>query len=161
MIDKYISNIDKLKKVVTTRQQTINKMLDDITRRHQEDLLYMNRADQLYNSGQLSDGSYLPPYSPTTVMWKHSPDNKGDARTGNMTLRDSGSFTNSFKLQIDSNGYIFYSTDWKSSMLVARYGEEIFGLTDQNLQKAIDRMYKPELIEKFKERLKNGLSSVR
>ena len=55
MIDNFISNIDKLKKSLTTRQQTINKMIDDITRKHMNELLYMNRADQLYQKGQLAD----------------------------------------------------------------------------------------------------------
>jgi hypothetical protein len=135
-----ITNIDFAIKEL--RKIKPNKMVQAIFKENESQLIDTNFEEQLYLKGQLADGSSLPSYSPTTVFLKQSGD--GDRRTENMTLKDQGDFYKGANVKYTKDGYLFGSTDEKADELKFNYGE-IFGLTDDNLQEHIDKLFYPEL----------------
>jgi len=78
--------------------------------------------------GVLVDGSSLPDYTPYTKRIKEQ---KGQP-TDRMTLRDTGAFYNQIFAKVNNSEVIIDSRDEKSEELKDRYGEQIFGLTDEN-----------------------------
>jgi hypothetical protein len=111
-------------------------------------ILDTNRGDQLYISGQLSDGSFLPPYKSSTVAYKVATPNV-DKRIENMTLRDKGDFYSGFTLTVTDTEVIITSTDEKTGELTQRYGREIFGLTNENWDDLAESNIVPNLILKI------------
>ena len=103
-------------------------------------------VDQL-NKGVNSLGQPIEPeYRPFTVRIKKE---KGQP-FNRVTLKDEGDFHDSFFLVINPTSIAIYATDEKTAKLERKYGKEIFGLTDENLQEIID-LLKPELQNHFKE----------
>ncbi|MDX5586493.1 MAG: hypothetical protein QNK20_16525 [Aureibaculum sp.] len=118
-------------------------MVAQIIKELENVILDINRGDQLYLSGQLSDGSFLPDYRSGTIAEKVT--GSGDKRIENMTLRDSGSFYNGFNLRVTTDKVEVYSSDSKTPELVGAYGKNIFGLTDENWQDLVDSNIVPSL----------------
>ena len=92
----------------------------------------MNAQNQLYELGINSDNKKIADYAPytsTTIAIKRL---KGQP-TNRVTLRDTGDFHASFFLDIDDYKFYIDSTDDKVNKLALKYGENIFGLTDDNI----------------------------
>jgi len=53
---------------------------------------------------------------------------------------------------VDGGVYDFYSTDWKTQKLIDNYGDQIFGLTDENKVKA-HYIIRPLLLQGIKDKL--------
>ena len=114
-------------------------------------ILNMNRA-QMY-SGIRNDGSEIKPaYTPFTVDIKtnitHQP-------TDRVTLKDTGDFYKAFTIVYSKDFFILYSRDPKTGALLTKYKDEIFGLTDKNLEKLIEKI-KPIILEKINKMLEVG-----
>lgn len=111
-------------------------------------LIDMNVQDQLYERGINRNGKALSdenPYRPMTVEFKiakHQPYNR-------VTLRDEGDFHSSFKIDARHNDFEIYATDIKTLVLAEKYGNEIFGLTNENLNEFIREYLYPELQEQL------------
>ena len=104
----------------------------------------MNTIDQLYNQGIDSKGRSLGDYSPYTVMIKQSDGQRYD----HITLNDTGAFYRSFTVVVDRDGLTIDADDssrYDVPLLVV-YGEDVLGLTSQNMQKLID-IVRDEYIE--------------
>jgi len=52
-----------------------------------------------------------------------------------VTLRDSGEFGESFVVDYRGNEFVIEATDFKKQYLVQKYGDDIFGLTIQNIDR--------------------------
>lgn len=105
---------------------------------------------QLYNRGINGRGvkikSYRP-YTPYTIkikQQKHQPHTR-------VTLRDTGAFYAGMRVVYDSEGFYVTSDDLKTEGLVAKYGPEIFRLTDQNLTDILRKHIKVILQRKVRE----------
>ena len=88
-------------------------------------------VEQLYEYGINSLGVSIDtyaPYSPYTIRAKNE---KGQP-TDRVTLRDTGDFHKSFEVVVGPVDFYITATDYKTDMLVERYGEKIFGLIPQN-----------------------------
>ena len=94
-----------------------------------EDVLISLNQDQLYYLGTEKDGTLLQPYRPYTIQLKEI---KGQP-TDRTTLFDTGSFYEGFTIRTDGNLITFDSKDDKTQKLEAKYGNQIFGLTKENL----------------------------
>ncbi len=110
-----------------------------------EVILDINRGEQLYLKGELSDGSFLDSYTSTTIAYKVATPGV-DKRIENMTLKSTGGFYDGFKLMVTNDEIIITSTDEKTSELTGRYSKNIFGLTDENWQDLVDSNIVPNLI---------------
>ena len=107
-------------------------------------ILDTNR-DQLYNEGTTHQPQSLGQYAASTVQYK--------ARTGqrydHVTLRDTGDFHASFFIVYEADEFTIYADDEKTALLTSRYGNEILGLTPDNLELLIDRL-RPAVVAQFR-----------
>jgi hypothetical protein len=96
----------------------------------------LNTELQLHEEGVFSDGSSTGDYSDFTVTIKRS---KGQ-RYDHMTFKDTGGFYDSFRVQVDTNGFVI-DADGQVSVdrnLFEFYGENIAGLTDESMNILIE-----------------------
>lgn len=113
-------------------------------------IVEMNSQDQLFEHGINRNGESLAsyaPYSPVTIEIKRQ---KGQP-TGRVTLRDEEDFHLSFYIEYQADGFEIRASDWKERDLTDHYGEEILGLTDENLRELIHEYVAPEILRMFKE----------
>lgn len=109
----------------------------------------MNSENQLFEKGITREGikinSYAP-YSKNTIAVKIT---KGQP-TNRVTLRDTGKFHASFVVYADDTKFFIDAKDWKTNKLGEKYGEEIFGLTDENINELIWEYIYPALMNKVR-----------
>ena len=101
------------------------------------------------------DGYYnkiQPPYAPRTIYNKTR---KGQP-TDRVTLKDTGEFYNSLRIEFDENGFRIVSDDDKSKYLIAKYGGPILRLPNEDLTRFLRFYIRPALAERMKEYIKNG-----
>ncbi len=103
-------------------------------------LLDMNIA-QMMKGKTSADAPILPPYSPVTVAYKRAAGQPSDR----VTLRDSGMFQQGFYLEGSSFPISIRSMDSKEGKLVEKYGDEIFGLNQTNLEEVRKDIVLPEI----------------
>lgn len=105
-------------------------------------IIELNTNDQLYNKGIDSLGRELGNYSPATIEGtKNFPGKieKGQ-RYDHITLNDTGKFYESFKVTLKGTEIIITAQTLKEDTdLLKEWGEEILGLTNENLQRVIDK----------------------
>lgn len=110
------------------------------------EILDWNTEEQLFNQGQDATGQPIqPPYRPFTIMVKRQ---KGQP-TDRVTLRDTGAFHRSFRVDWQPDEFRINATDGKTGKLTQAYGPEIFGLDDAGQQELIDMLREP-VIENFR-----------
>jgi hypothetical protein len=107
-----------------------------IDREMQDEIIRLNTEDQLYEEGIDSRGRSLGEYSPYTIEIKRS---KGD-RYDHITLKDTGAFYASFKVRATKTELIIEADDRSKydRPLTEVFGEDILGLTDDNLDWLFD-----------------------
>ncbi len=99
--------------------------------------------------GNLATGNPIEPsYHPITIELK----NISGLPSDRVTLFQTGDFHDSFFIAYGSNSFSIGATDEKTEKLERKYGSNIFGLDDKNLQETID-MIKPQFLEKFRKAL--------
>lgn len=105
--------------------------------------------DQLYRRGINGRGEKImsyAPYKPSTIAIKRK---KGQPTT-RVTLRDTGDFHKSMYVVADSEGFYITADDEKTPELIAKYGEEIFRLTDKNFTRILRSHIRKELVKRIK-----------
>jgi hypothetical protein len=108
---------------------------------NEERITGMN-TDQLF-SGQRSDGSKLPDYSPVSVEVFGKP-------AGPIRLYDEGNFYRGFFLKTDRFPVLFDSRDSKTEMLAFDYGDKIFGLTQENKKDLVNHYIKDQVLAYYR-----------
>lgn len=112
----------------------------------------MNAEEQLYEQGinrlGVSIADYAP-YSPYTIEIKRE---KGQPYN-RVTLRDEGDFEGSFYIEADREKFQIKAEDWKAEHLTMKYGNQILGLTDENIGEVRHEYVYPELLEIAKDLL--------
>lgn len=79
---------------------------------------------QLFAGKESSGGFIRPKYRANTVLIKRK---KGQP-TDRVTLKDTGDFYKGIFVDVRNVTYVIDSTDYKTPMLVNKYGKTIFGL---------------------------------
>lgn len=106
------------------------------------------QTEQLF-AGKTSEGADITPaYKPSTKAIKQR---KGQV-SDRVTLKDTGKFHKATKADIMGDKIELGSTDSKTAFLVPKYGSDIFGLTEQNIEALKERVTGP-LISKFQKLL--------
>ena len=86
-------------------------------------------TSQLEDYGIDTNSVGLLEYTPTTRGMKQMEGKSPDL----VTLYDTGAFQDSFKVTTITADYMeIYATDWKTEHLTEKYGDDIFGLTEEN-----------------------------
>ena len=145
MIKAIQDKINQLKKV----QKNLSNSVLGAVKDYEAEILDLNTDDQLFQKGIDSEGRRIEPgYRPLTIQIKRS---KGQP-TNRVTLKDTGSFHNSFAIEFQNDGFAIVTDDNKTKKIERKYGNKIAGLTDENLQEVIE-MLKPDLIENIQKQI--------
>lgn len=107
-----------------------------------EEQRILNQNKSQLQQGKTSGNQKITPeYSPKYAEFK-------GFRTPNLYL--TGEFYSEFVLQEQSGVFHFGSADWKSQILIDKYGIEIFGLTDENMAEFINRRFYPQMMRRLR-----------
>lgn len=136
-MDALINLVNRFKRL------DVDKIIDSIlnTVAFKEFIIDLNTEDQLFKDGINSLGVTLESiggsYSPFTVVIKQG---KGQP-TDRVTLKDSGDFYKTFRVDITTDAIIIDANPIKDDTnLFSEWGEDILGLTDENLQLLINKL---------------------
>jgi len=134
--DEYMN---RLKLAITTLPNAVERIFIE----NKSEILDLNRETQLNEKGIDSKGMKLKEYAYFTIQIKQLIGQPTD-RT---TLFYSGNFYEGFTYKYDRNTYTLqiYSTDSKTPMLEEKYGQDIFGLTQDNTNYLQIKILKPKL----------------
>lgn len=127
----------------------------EIIEEYDYQIIDMNTEDQLFEHGITATGVSIwdyAPYSAVTIDLKKAAGQPYDR----VTLRDTGDFHRSFYLQIDNEKFTFNAEDWKTRELLRLYGDEIMGLTPENVELLERTIIMPELVTKAQQTLFNA-----
>lgn len=107
-------------------------------------ILDLIRYVQLYQKGENALGveiaSYMP-YHPLTQRFKRAQGESPDR----VTLKDTGDFHGSFYLEFEEDQFYIRAADPKTAELMAKYGEEILGLSPEHIQEIRSGLIRPYL----------------
>jgi hypothetical protein len=124
--------------------QVINRAVE----KKEQVLTYINWKHQLYDRGIDSKGNELKPYAKNTKRAKKEKSQRYD----HTTLRDTGGFEGNFIIvyrptEIEFNAKPTYRDGRDLTVhLQGRYGVDIFGLTEQNIE-LLQEIVLPEIIK--------------
>lgn len=143
-MDKIVSLIDKLRSARAELLDIAVEVIDD----SEEEIITLNQ-DQLF-AGETADGKEISPqYTPFTIAIKKRKGQPFDR----VTLLDTGSFYGKMKIKTIGQILDISSDDPKTPLLLKKYGEEIFGLTEENRIDLENIILKPRFEEKLKFKL--------
>ena len=138
---------DKIK-ALSVVQRDLDQLVIDLLKPYEPEIIDLNIEEQLQRGIDATGQPITPGYRPLTISIKRQ---KGQP-TNRVTLRDEGDFHESFKVRFGPKFFAIYATDEKAEKLERKYGKDIFGLTDQNLQEVIE-LLRPELEEHIRKKL--------
>lgn len=144
ILDKQIRALEQFK-------ANANKMVVDACLKNEGEITYLNHRKQMFEKGITSYGTgIIPKYQPSTVVRKRK-----EGLPIHVSLYETGRFHNSIKLKPVGDGVLFYSEIKSKGFDLAgwledRYGEQIFGLTDENYYLVLNKLIMPEIVNKFK-----------
>lgn len=139
-MDKLTDIISKLNSV--SEKEFESKILEIVDSKKNE-VLDMNTS-QLFSGRDSSDQNMTSYYSEGYAEMKNLMN--PTPGLGNPDLKLTGDFYKGFFLKDDTFPISFSSTDNKTEMLTQKYGENIFGLDNDNLEK-LRQDIKPEIQE--------------
>ncbi len=90
------------------------------------------------SEGKRADGSFLPNYSFVSV-------GVYGKRPGPMTMHDTGDFYDGLTLVIDDDGIEMKGMDMKTEMLTVHYGDEIIGISEEDIAAIPEEYLEPVL----------------
>lgn len=148
-----IDQIRQLRNNVEQWQTSLPDVVLESVKDNEGQIIELNTDEQLFLQGIDSEGQAITPgYTPFTVSIKRG---KGQP-TDHVTLRDTGDFHRSFKISYGTDAFAIYADDPKAQKLENKYGAEIFGLTDENVDETIE-ITKEDIFEKSQKIIFNNL----
>ena len=133
---------------VTIARDNIIPITGECIEEVKEPVIGLNTS-QLYDEGVDADGNHLTKYrNPTYAHIKNSM-NPGPG-FGRPDLYLTGEFQQNMNLRVEGDVFEIDSSDVKSAELKDKYGEKIFGLTQESKQEAWPIVRQP-LVEKVAE----------
>lgn len=136
---------------VSAFEQQIEDTLAEVVKAREDELLDLNRDDQLFDAGTTGTGLPVrPSYADVTVQYKKRKGQPYDR----VTLRDKGNFHRSFRVTYRSGKFEIDATDRKTAKLVKKYGKEIFGLTGKSLGEFV-LIIKPDVVIRARRKILN------
>jgi hypothetical protein len=130
------------------REMNVDRLMREIMKdeRLKSYFIELNQ-EQLYEQGADSKGHQLEPYTFATMNIKR----KKGQRYDRTTLKDTGKFYKSFRIVVQSDGFIIQADGQKEEMnLFDRYGIDILGLNEVNMyqfQQILAREIRTKIIQ--------------
>ena len=143
-MDKLTSLIGRLEKF----ENDIPLIIKEVVESNSHAICEMNTEKQLFEEGVNSAGIGIDTYKPYTGRTIDIKQSKGQP-TNRVTLRDTGEFHSSFYIEAGIDSFMIKASDPKTLELMAKYGDEILGLTNEDANIVSHEMIKPILIEKL------------
>lgn len=133
--------IDKLDLLI----RNYDNKIESIVYQNKEQILDLNRENQLFEMGIDSNGKNLLQYREATISIKIQKKLPID-RT---TLFDTGEFYKGFFIKFNPSNYTLeiWSSDKKTTKLIEKYGKDIFGLIPKNIEYLDEKIIKKHLDE--------------
>lgn len=125
---------------------TGGRIISEIIQNNEWEIVDMNTQNQLYEQGITATGISIAdydPYSDYTIELKMM---KGQP-VDRVTLRDEGDFHRSFEVETDNEKMTIVASDAKTVKLLHRYGDDIMGLTQENIEKFEKETLMPEIMK--------------
>lgn len=123
------SMIDSLKSFEELKDQ----ILIDLVKDNEKAVFQMN-VDQLYSGVDAEGKEISPAYKPSTIKRKKK---KGDPHD-RVTTRDEGDHHESIFAEYRTDEFELDAADFKRKYLVKKYGDKLYGLTEENIEKLIN-----------------------
>lgn len=139
-----LNRIIDLHNRVSAFKNDIGIIIQNVVYENEAYIVDMNTEDQLYQRGVNALGvdiSDYKPYSPITIEIKHLKNQPTDR----VTLRDTGDFHSSFYIFAGIEQFEINAKDTKTKALIAKYGRQILGLTNENISSLIWDYIFPDL----------------
>jgi len=136
--------IEEKIKQLESFQKDVEGITIELSKEYKAEIIDMNTA-QLEDGKEATGQSISPGYRPLTIRIKRE---KGQP-TNKVTLKDTGEFHKQFDLVFFPTSFVIVSDDDKAQKLERKYGKDIYGLNEKNLQELID-LVKPDLIKHFR-----------
>jgi len=125
-------------------EQQLDKILIDSVKKFEAEIIDMNTAQ--LDAGINGEGNPIEPaYTGFTVRVKQE---KGQEYRF-PTLEDEGDFKRDFFMTTGKDYFALGSSDIKTQKLERKYGKDIFGLTQENID-AVKDLIRPDVIEALK-----------
>jgi hypothetical protein len=131
-----VNTIDERIQALTEFENGIDNHLKDIIEDNEDVIVSMNVDDQLYGLGITSSGIEINSFAPYSFKTIGIKEQKGQP-TDRVTLRDTGTFHRSVYVVASENEFSIHASDDKVEKLMFTYGEDILGLTANNLNDLI------------------------
>tara|TARA_R110000803_G_scaffold197438_1_gene260984 strand:- start:156 stop:605 length:450 start_codon:yes stop_codon:yes gene_type:complete len=139
------------KSVSRVKGDFIVDVIKSIVEENSNEIIDLNTNEQLFKRGVGSDGKELTPeYSNPYKKLKQALNQPSDR----VTLRLEGDFYKSFEVVIGQQQFLINATDKKTSWLIKRYGQRVFGLTSDNLSLFREIVVKPDLLKEIRKQIK-------
>lgn len=126
-------------------------MIEVFVSQNEARIVNWNAEGQLYNQGENRLGISIDTYAPYTPYTKAIKKEKGQPYD-RVTLNDTGDFEGSLYIEFQADGFRIYAADSKTDELTDKYGSEILGLSDENLERLIAE-FRPFLMERAESEL--------
>lgn len=143
---------------LTYRLRKFREILDDELRaeilNNADVIIEMIAQNQLYEQGIEGRGISIMSYRPYAERTIKKKQKKGQPYD-RVTLRDTGEFHSSLRVECDDKGFYIVSSDDKAKYLLERYGTTIFRLTNENLKELLNNYIRPSLAKKLKSKILN------
>lgn len=136
--------INNLKDFEDSIEDLIIELVDE------QKAIELNSLEQLAKGKDANADPIAPKYTPFTVRIKRA---KGQP-TDKVTLFDTGDFYEGFKVVKSDDEFYLTSTDEKTEKIKAKYGEDIFGLTEES-KDILNKELLPELLKAFRKSVLN------
>lgn len=124
-----IPEIETLIKNIKEFQVKTDETLLDLVKKEEKFVISLNVDDQLFQGKDANGDEVGPPYTAFTVRLKRKKGQPFDR----VTTRDTGDFHKSFFLKFGPSHFEIDATDSKKGQLIRKYGKDIIGLTDENI----------------------------
>lgn len=152
-IKRYNATLRNLEYRLRAFKEYLPQMLSNIIQTKEDVIVSAIANDQLYRRGINGQGIKIMDYKPYKARTIKIKKKKGQPTT-RVTLRDTGAFHESMRVVIDSEGFYITADDPKTPELIAKYGNEIFRLTDKNFTRIVRSHIRKELVKQLKKAIR-------
>lgn len=150
----YNTSLKNLEYRLRKFKNDLPRLLEDAIIEKQDVIVSAVANDQLYRRGVNGKDIKIMSYAPYTASTIRNKKKKGQPYT-RVTLRDTGEFHRSFLLVTDSEGFYVTASDDKTQALIKKYGDNIFRLTDKNLNRILKSHIRKYITKQLKREI-NG-----
>ena len=121
-----------------------------------EEAFDLNTEDQLFSKGVDSNGNSLGAYAPLSVKLR----GEAGLPTDRITLKITGDFYDGWEANFSKFPVEFTSRDEKTGEILFQFGNEIFGLTKDNIKNLLDEGLKERIQDSFKKSVSIAIKEV-